>query len=180
MKASKTQREAESTGPSSPMSQRILVFRLAGQVYGIPLAAVKEIVPMPLLSRPPGLPSVLAGFFNLGGTAIAVLRLDHLFAVPNQTPFLYTPLLVLQNFGFPLALMVEEVISIDAIRESSILSAPENSSFNACTEGVAATNEGHVIILSPKRILLETEQQSLAALAAVEQTRLAELGGGKP
>ncbi|MEX2119100.1 MAG: chemotaxis protein CheW [Pirellulales bacterium] len=177
MNALETAPALNMAGRSSPTSRQLVVFRLAGQAYGIPLSAVKEIVSMPLLSRPPGLPSVLAGFFNLAGLAVAVLRLDQLFSAPNQAIRLYTPILVLQNVGLPLAVMVEDACIL-GIAESCILPVPENCSFNECAVGVAMVEDSHIIILSPDRLLLRTEQQRLADLAALQQARLAELEGG--
>jgi len=70
--------------PAGPLS--LLVFHLSGQAYGLPLAEVAEVVPMALLSRAPGLPPLLAGFLNLAGTAVPVLRTDRLFGLPDLTP----------------------------------------------------------------------------------------------
>lgn len=180
MNALEINRGLPAGGRISPASRRLVVFRLAGQAYGIPLSAVKEIVSMPLLSQPPGLPPILAGFFNLTGTTVAAVRLSRLFATEDQPMGLYTPLLVLQHFGFPWAVIVEKVVGIVPIPESAILPVPENSSLNACAEGMAATDDCHIIILSPERLLLKTEQQRLAELTALEQKRLAELDGGNP
>jgi len=169
----------KSVQQSSTPTRRIVTFRLAGQVYGLPLEAVQETVFLPLLSQPPGLPAVVAGFFSLGGSAVAVLRLDHLFGIAIQSRHRHTPLLVLRHFVPRLALMVEEVIGIVALQSSAVMPVPENSSFNECSEGVAMAELGNIILLSPDRILLESEQQRIAALTALEEARLAELTGGE-
>ena len=179
MSALQAQLRSEPESAPGLAKRRLLTFRLADQTYGISLAAVKEIVPLPLLSRPPGMPSVLAGFFELEGAAIAVLRLDVLFGVANHATHLYTPLLVLQNLGLPLAVMVEEVSGIVSSQMSSIVPVPENTSFNECTEGVLATTDRHIVVLSAERLLLKAEQQRLADFAALEQRRLADVAGGE-
>src|SRR5687768_5370192 len=100
--------QPDSARPDSA-PRALMVFHLAGQAYGIRLSEVQEIVPLGLLSQPPGLPSMLAGFLNLGGTAIPVVRLDRLFDLPELTPGLYTPLIVLRNPDYRVALIVERV-----------------------------------------------------------------------
>src|SRR5438128_2487698 len=83
----------------------LLLFHLPGHACALPLASVQEVVPMPLLSRPPGLPSVLAGFLDLGGAIVPVLRLDRLLGLSEVVPGLYTPLLVLRQPEDRLALL---------------------------------------------------------------------------
>lgn len=73
----------------------LLIFRTSGLDCAFPLKTVREIVPMARLSVPPGLPSGLAGFLNLRGTAVPIVRLDRLFDLPEQLPGLHTPMIVL-------------------------------------------------------------------------------------
>ncbi len=77
--------------------QNLLIFHSSGLDCAFPLEAVREIVPMAMLSSPPGLPSGLAGFLDLRGTAIPIVRLDRLFDLPEQLPGLHTPMIVLRG-----------------------------------------------------------------------------------
>lgn len=155
----------------------LLVFLLSGQQYGIPLQDLREIVAIPQLSRYPGLPDILAGFLNLGGIAIPVLRLDRLFGVPDQVPGIYTPLIVLRHPDSHLALMVEKVSHIVSVSEDVIVPVPDHHSFNDCVVGVATLTDRIVLILSTERLLLEKEQQCLAEFQDREQMRLRTLEG---
>lgn len=160
--------------------RKLMVVRLARQAYGIPLEAVQEVVPLPLLTRPPGMPPILAGVFSLAGSPVAVLKLERLFAGSDHSARLYTPLVVLRSSNLPLALMVDEAVGIESVAEGDMLPLPETSSFNECAEGVAVISGVHVIVVSPERILTRTEQQRIAAWAALEQSRLAMMEGGGP
>ena len=162
------------------LSRRYVVFRLAEQAYGIPVESVQEIVSLPLLSRPPGLPSMLEGFFSLEGIAVPVLRLGYLFTSTSQPPRLYTPLLIMRNAALPWAVMIDKAEGIVSIAQQMILPVPENSSLNESTEGIATVDEKHLILLCPDRILLKSEQRCLANLAALEQQRLNELASVEP
>src|ERR1700719_3899536 len=87
----------------------LLIFQSSGLNCAFPLEAVREIVPMATLSTPPGLPSGLAGFLDLRGTAIPIVRLDRLFNLAEQLPGLHTPMIVLHRVLGPIGLLVESV-----------------------------------------------------------------------
>ena len=83
------------------VQRKSIAFALGEQVYALPLEAVREILPMAQLSRPPGMPSLLDGFLNLGGTSVAVVNLGRLFGSPNPPWQLHSPLLVLRSQQAP-------------------------------------------------------------------------------
>lgn len=155
--------------------RRMVVFRIAEQRYALPLEVVQEIVSVPLLSRPAGMPSILAGYFSLGSDVVAVLRVDRLLGSADRPQSLYTPLIVLRSSTARLALMVDEVVDANSIPEGTIVSFHETNSFNGCTEALAVVNGHHVAILSPDRLLLKAEKQRLVEFTAREKCRLAEL-----
>src|SRR5580704_11760871 len=86
---------------SSPTgeTQDLLIFHTSGLHCAFPLASVREIVPMATLYSSPGLPSALAGFLDLRGTPVPIIRLDRLFGLPEQLPGLHTPMIVLRGVG---------------------------------------------------------------------------------
>ena len=135
---------------------------------------------MALLSRPPGLPSLLEGFLNLGGTAVPVVRLAQLFDLPELVPALYTPLLILRTSEDRVALLVESVRGIVAASPTDIRAGYDGGTFNDCVEGEITVSDQVVHLLSPERLLLEKERQLLAELQAVEQDRLRELEEVRP
>ncbi|HEX4144308.1 MAG TPA: chemotaxis protein CheW [Pirellulales bacterium] len=157
----------------SRAAEKVIIFHLADQAYAIPLDAVLEILPMARLAHPPGLPAVLAGFLNLGGTAVPVVKLARLFGLAEQAPGLYTPLLVVRLDGQTLALLVDAVDGIAPIDESTTLTLRENLCFNDCAESLATVGDTNVILLSNQRLFHEQEQRRIGELVAIEQSRLA-------
>lgn len=172
--------QSEVVRPLSAGRRLVLVFQLAGQSYALPISAVSEIVPLAQLSQPPALPPVLAGFLNLGGVATPVVRLARLLGVTEQPVELYTPLIILRNTGSPLALLVDRVLGIDSLGACDVAPIGEAYCFNDCAEGLLTLNGSRVVLLSEHRLLRRQEEQRLAELAAIEQTRLAELHGAQP
>jgi purine-binding chemotaxis protein CheW len=164
-----------------PRQQRpLLLFHLGSQAYALALHEVEEVVPLATLSRPPNLPSVLAGFLNLGGEAVPVLRLDRLFELPDLKTGKYTPLVLLRHPDYRLALLVEKVSRILSVADDAVLPIRENQSFNDCAEGVATIDGQVVLLLSAERILLEKEQLCLAEFRDREQARLRALEDAGP
>jgi purine-binding chemotaxis protein CheW len=156
----------------TPVARQLLEIEMAGQLYGIPLVHVQEVVLMATLSGPPDLPRLLAGFLNLEGMAVPVLRLDRLFGLTEQPTGPYTPLVVLRGLGGPLALLAERVTRIRSVAETAVLLLPDNHVFNDCVEAMVTEDERVLLLLAPERLLLEKEQQCLAELQDREQTRL--------
>lgn len=152
-------------------ARKVLVFQLAGQAYGLPLEAVREILPLSLLSQPPCLPPVLAGFLNLGGVAMPVLRLARLFRLAEESPRFYTPLLILRCEDLPLAVLVDAVQDVVCLDESQVTPFHEND----CAEGLATVGTTNLVLLSDQRLLREQEQRRFRELAALEQSRLDDL-----
>jgi purine-binding chemotaxis protein CheW len=161
------------TGKPSQVVRKVVVFRVADQTYGISLDAVLEILPMAALTRPPGLPSVLCGFLNLGGTAVPVVNLAGLFDLAASAPGMYTPLLLLRCAGQTLALLADSVQGIASIDRSATLPLQENVCFNDCAEGLVTAGETNIVLLSCQRLLHEEERRRIGELTAIEQTRLA-------
>lgn len=153
-------------------TSRVLAFHLADRLYGLPLAAVEQVIPMAALNAPPGMPSVLAGFLCLGGAAVAVVRLDRLFGLPAAEPGLHTPLIVLREGDPRLALRVDRMRGIVAVDESEMLPGCQTLSFNECVAGMFVVDKEPILLLSVERLLLEKEQQCLAEWHALEQVRL--------
>ena len=51
-------------------------FYFASLPGALPLADVEEVVPLALLSTPPGVPVLLGGFLNLRGALVPVVRME--------------------------------------------------------------------------------------------------------
>src|SRR5918994_7575371 len=84
-------------------SLQIIIFDVCGTACALPRSAVREFLPLPRVWRPPALPRPVAGFFNLGGDAVPVLRLDVLFGLqagqPQAENDLYRPLILIEGQG---------------------------------------------------------------------------------
>jgi purine-binding chemotaxis protein CheW len=117
-----------------PALRTLLVLEFGGTVCALPLEAVREVVPMARLVRPPGLLSFVEGFLNLRGTALPVLRLDVLFWLPRKAPELYNLLVVLQGSECSLALLADHVHQITFAPAQAFRALSQHHCFNDCAE----------------------------------------------
>ncbi|MBZ5586494.1 MAG: chemotaxis protein CheW [Acidobacteriia bacterium] len=156
-----------------PEQERFLVLEIGGQGCAIPIADVREIVPMAALARSPGQPSLLEGFLNLRGVAVPVVCAARLFDLPAPEPGMHTPLAVLRGNPWPLALLVDRVVEIASPQE--VLPLRENNSFNDCARAEAVFSRRTAFVLDCGKILLENERQCIAVLRARAQERLEEV-----
>lgn len=159
----------------SPHSATLLLFQVAGETCAIPAEAVKQVVPLAALNRPPGLPPVLEGFLNLGGTAVPVIRLERLFGLPPQPPPLHAHLVVLGRQEHSFALLVSRALDIVPVAPEGLRPIPKGSTFNECATAEVEAGGRAVPVLSPGRLLLESERQAIAAFQETAQRYLDEL-----
>jgi purine-binding chemotaxis protein CheW len=156
-------------------TQNFLIFHSSGMDCAFPLDAVREIAPMATLSAPPGLPSALAGFLDLRGTAIPIVRLDRLFDLPEQRPGLHTPLIVLRGVLAPIGILVDSVRGIVPAPAVRLLDLPPDATFQGCAAGVLLIDGEPIHLLSPAALLAAHENRLLADYGAMSRARLLQL-----
>ncbi|MBO1074192.1 chemotaxis protein CheW [Roseomonas marmotae] len=158
---------------------QFLLFALAGQRCALPREAVRELLPLPRLSRPPSLPAALAGFVNLGGEPLPVLALAHLLGLRDgaaEEDGLYRHIVVVRDMlpGADAGLLVDRVQDLQAVPPGWLRPAPPEQSLNGCVAAGLAMPDGFVPVLDPARILLAQEQASLEELTRRASGRLRE------
>jgi purine-binding chemotaxis protein CheW len=154
----------------------ILVFEVAGHLCGIRAPEVQEIVLLPALAGVPGQPAVIAGFLNLRGAAVPVVRLDRLFDIGARALPLHTPLIVIAAGGSLMALAADRVEDVASMPESELRPVAGAQSFNDCALAAFDFAGRVAALLEPGRILLEKERQCVADLRARVQAQLDSLG----
>lgn len=159
-------------GPRGQQTENVVVFDLGGEACALPSDFVQEIVLLPALSKPPGLPVFVAGLMNLGGAAIPVLRLHGLLGMEPVEPNLYTPVVVLRGLGTQMALMVDRVAEVLDLAKASMVPVDSMESFNGCLVADLAFQGRIIHLLDPARLLLEKEKAAVGEFRREEQIRL--------
>ncbi|SFV04784.1 purine-binding chemotaxis protein CheW [Methylobacterium sp. 174MFSha1.1] len=158
-----------------------LLVDVAGTGCALPQRAVREILPLPRLWRPPGAPGALAGFLNLAGSAVPVLDLAVLFGLGRHVTTqqvtaqaaLYRHLVLLHGEA-PLALLVDRVADVVRVEAGQVRPVDDAATLNGCVAAEIRLGDTLVHGLAIDRILLAEERDRLAARTWDAQARLAE------
>jgi purine-binding chemotaxis protein CheW len=150
----------------------VVVFRLGRQLVAMPVAAVREVVPIAWLSKPIQMPSVVEGILNLGGVAVAVLRLDRLLGIDDSRVNLDSSILVMRG-GSSFGLLVDRVEFVRRLSDFHLAPVGDSQSFNGCVTGELTGNGDAIPLVSWDLLLVEEERVRLAEFQDRAQTRLA-------
>lgn len=101
-------------------ANEVVVVRLGGSRYALPMSAVAEVGRPPTLTRVPGLPSWLAGVANWRGRVLAVLDLRPLLAASPGPLDRRARLVVLHRAGVPVGLLTEGVEGTHLLDDESV------------------------------------------------------------
>ncbi len=155
-----------------------MVFSVADRLCALRRDAVRELLPLPRLSRPPTLPPPLAGFVNLAGEPVPVLALGRLLGLEEaQPPGLYDHLILLREEAAPAALLVRRVLDLTTPPAGAVRPVADAATLNGCVEAEFDWGGRLVHLLSPTGLLLEQERRALLDLTDAARRRLMAWGG---
>ncbi len=157
--------------------QNYLVFGSGAQICGLPLSSVREIVHLSALERPPGAPSFFAGFLNLSGQQIAILRLAALYSLPAPEDQLYTPILLLKET--PWGLLLDEVLGLELVAPEALNECPREKTLNGFVSAMFEAKGQAVYVLDLEKLLLKEEKERLKELNEQAEQRVRRCQGSK-
>lgn len=158
----------------------LVVFRLGGQAFAVPVAAVREVVPLAWLAKPPRMPSFVEGVLNLGGIAVPVLRLDDLLGMERGRVGLDASILIMRRDGAALGLLVDHVDGVRPGHDFQSMPVEDRHSFQGCLAGELSGPAGVVHLVSWEKVLLEEERRRLDQFQQSAQDRLSALAEEVP
>jgi purine-binding chemotaxis protein CheW len=173
-------------GRDVTVSGAVVVFRLVEANYALPVPAVRECVAMPALSRPPGTPAPVLGYFRLGSERVVAVDLAVLLGLrawtaPDDAVMLYRPLLLCGRAGGAcrVAFMVDNVLDIRPVaRPVTALPAEGAPAGDWLVGEVELVGGMTALLMDPDRLLVERERQRIDHLASALDRRDALWGGG--
>jgi purine-binding chemotaxis protein CheW len=103
---------ADAIGAQDAMQGKYMTFTVDGMLYGIPLSCVTEITGVHRLTRVPGVPSYIAGIFNLRGAVVPAIDVRLRFGLSETVFTDKTCVIVLRVDDMIPGLIVDEVRSV--------------------------------------------------------------------
>lgn len=152
---------------------QVLSFELGSFLYGIPSAAIQEVLPAMAVTPLPKAPAVVEGLVNIRGQVAAVLDIRSRFGLPALAASI-TDHLILVNAGDRLAAFrVERAIGLLDVADSAVEDARKIVPRAEYISGVARLPDGLLVIHDPATFLAAAEAEQLAtALDAAGQEEM--------
>jgi len=144
-------------------ADRILVFTLDGQRYGLHLSVVEKIISLVDITRLPESSIVVQGVINMHGNIIPVLDLRALFGLPAREPELSDRLIIARTSDRPVAFHADTVAGVVLCPEGAMVSSDSILTERSSLEGIAVIEDGMVLITDLDRFLT-IEQKAFLAL----------------
>lgn len=127
---------------------QVVVFRLGNEEYALLIEQIKEVVPIPPVTKVPLLPSYFKGVANVRGEVLAIIDLEEKFEL-QKSDKVANFCLVIESKAYKMAIMVKDIPNTLNIFESEIDHSP-----NLIQEFVGQKNYIKGIIKTEEKLLV--------------------------
>ncbi len=171
-------------GGTDQRAGQYLTFVLAGEIYGLGILQVREIIGMTDITAVPRTPTFVKGVINLRGRVVPVIDARLKFGMPEAEPTDRTCIIVVDVGETDVGFIVDEVSEVLDIPAGQIEDAP---SFGADVDtqfilGMGKTGEKVTVLLDISRVLSQLDTSATeGAVHSITSGGSAEspLDGGK-
>ena len=133
----------------------IVGFKVGRETFGIPIAALHEIVRVPEITAVPDAPDYLEGVINLRGKIVSVLDLRKRFRKKATTVDRHSRILIVEHRGRLAGMIVDSASEVIKIPESEIVAAPSVMQEGGldCVTGLGKYQGRLIILLDITKVL---------------------------
>lgn len=136
--------------------RQYVVFRLAAEEYAFDIASVKEIRDLEQVAKVHRSPAYIEGVMNLRGKLVTVVDLRKRLNIEAKTPDDLSKIVVVEAPDAPVGFLVDEVMEVVRVADSSIEAAPSYVADGLEAEyvsGIAKMDDRLITIVDPVKIL---------------------------
>jgi purine-binding chemotaxis protein CheW len=150
---------------TSLSDEQLVGLELAGELYGVEISKIQEIIRMQPITSVPNGPAFVVGLTNLRGRVIPVMDLRARFSLAVSEPTRRSRIVVVEMGEHTVGLIVDAVsevlrVSADTVEPPSSLIATADSAY---LRGVAKIDQRLVLLLDLSHVLSTDEDALLAA-----------------
>jgi purine-binding chemotaxis protein CheW len=167
----------ELTTPTSSdtaaLAGKYMTFKLAEEVYGLEILAVREIIRVMEITRVPRAPGFVRGVINLRGKVIPVVDLRTKFEMPRAETTEQSVIIVVQcavgAHELTMGVLVDQVLEVLSIEAGQIEPTPPSLNHSGELDfvlGVGKAGDRVVFLLDIGRVLSDGDRSALEASAA--------------
>jgi purine-binding chemotaxis protein CheW len=160
------QRRASANRIKITMEQQLVVFDLAGESYGINIAAVESIIKIQAITQLPRAPHYVKGVTNLRGAVLPIIDLRLRFGLEAQEVSRHTRIIIVTMGKVKVGVVVDGVSEVLSVPDDAIEAIPPTVSTanSAFLKGIVRLEQRLIILLELSKVLDLEEQQSLEAI----------------
>ena len=135
--------------------RQFVTFHVFGEVFGVPLGGVQEIIRMPEVVQVPLSPPTLEGIANLRGAVLPITSLRRVFGSSDALHDDATRVVVVNRAGSPVGFVVDRMASVITAEDEEIEDASEIEATikSDMLQGVVKRTGGMIMLLDPDRLV---------------------------
>ena len=143
-----------------------VTFRLDGEVYGINVMQVQEVLRVTEIAPVPGAPDYVMGIINLRGNVVTVIETRKRFGLQSGEIDDSSRIVISEAEGHVVGILVDSVAEVVDLKRSEIESSPNvgNEESSKYIEGVATHNDNLLILVDINKLLSTEEWMELSAM----------------
>lgn len=156
----------ETEREQNAMEQQLVVFELAGENYGLDIAAVEGIIKMQAITKMPQAPAFVEGVTNLRGLVVPVIDLRNRFGLPAQDATRNTRIVVVYMGSTKVGMVVDGVSQVLHVQDEWVEPPPPmvTTANSAFIKGIAKLEGQLIILLDLTKVLSMDESMQLGAM----------------
>ena len=155
--------------------EQFIVFQLGGEEYGLPIAAVDEVVRVPnALTRLPRAPAFIEGVMNLRGRVVPIIDQRRRFKLEGQGERRRERIIVVRIDQMHAGFVVDSVSEVLRISHNQLLPTPDLAADGSQVIDRIANIEVEgrmILLLNPRELLDRAERDLLAAMGSDDAKR---------
>lgn len=143
---------------SDPILQWV-TFKLAGEVYGVNVMQVQEVLRYSEIAPVPGAPAYVIGIINLRGNVVTVIDTRHRFGLSAGEITDNTRIVIIEADNHVIGILVDSVAEVVYLRLSEIETAPNvgNDESAKFIQGVCHKSDQLLILIELGKLLTDNE-----------------------
>jgi purine-binding chemotaxis protein CheW len=138
---------------------QLVTFVLKGEIYGINVMQVQEVLRVSEIAPVPGAPSYVLGIINLRGNVVTVIDTRARFSLPSAEVDDASRIIVIESEKQVVGMLVDAVAEVVELHEGEIDAAPNvgNEETSRYIQGVATREDKLLILVDLNKLLTDEE-----------------------
>jgi len=143
-----------------------VTFKLAGEVYGVNVMQVQEVLRYTEIAPVPGAPKYVMGIVNLRGNVVTVIDAGFRFGLEPGEITDSTRIVILEAESHVVGILVDSVAEVVYLRQSEMETAPSVGTEESARfiQGVCHKNDQLLILIELDKLLTDDEWTELEHL----------------